>query len=149
MQTYGLAHRREQIATRLLAATANLRADAAVVMVRRVALALHGARTTRDDARLDRCPDDAQIDFGLAGQDAADAVADVGAVEIEPDGPGQVQRVRLAKTGVRAAGAGGGTVVAVVNTAQQQVPIQADRPRMPLDDVPNRHVVLLCVANAE
>ena len=56
-------------------------------MVGGVALALHSARTTRDDARLDRCPDDAQIDFGLAGQDAADAVADVGAVEIEPVGP--------------------------------------------------------------
>ena len=55
--------------------------------------------------------------------------------------PGQVQRVRLAKTGVRAGGARGGTVEAVVNTAQQQVAIQADRPGMPLDDVSNRHVV--------
>jgi hypothetical protein len=69
----GLAHRGEQIATRLPAATANLRADAAAIMVRRVALALNGARTTHDDARLDRYPNDAQIDFGLAGQDAADA----------------------------------------------------------------------------
>jgi hypothetical protein len=145
----GLAHRREQIATRLLAATANLRADAAVIMVRRVALALNGARTTHDDARLDRCPNDAQIDFGLAGQDAADRVADIGAVEIEPDGPDQLQCIWLAKTGVGAAGARGGTVVAVVNTAQEQVTIQADRPGMSLDDVSNRHVVLLRVAIAE
>jgi len=144
----GLAHRREQIATRLLAATANLRADAAVIMVRRVALALNGARTTHDDARLDRCPNDAQIDFGLAGQDAADRVADIGAVEIEPDGPDQLQCIWLAKTGVSAAGARGGTVVAVVNTAQEQVTIQADRPGMSLDDVSNRHVVLLRVAIA-
>jgi hypothetical protein len=144
----GLAHRREQIATRLLAATANLRADAAVIMMRRVALALNGARTTHDDARLDRYPNDAQIDFGLAGQDAADRVADIGAVEIEPDGPDQLQCIWLAKTGVGAAGARGGTVVAVVNTAQEQVTIQADRPGMSLDDVSNRHLVLLRVAIA-
>ena len=148
LSALGLAHRREQIATRLLAATADLRADAAVIMVRRVALALNGARTTHDDARLDRCPNDAQIDFGLAGQDAADRVADIGAVEIEPDGPDQLQCVWLAKTGVGAAGARGGTVVAVVNTAQEQVTIQADRPGMSLDDVSNRHVVLLRVAIA-
>jgi putative membrane protein len=144
----GSAHRREQIATRLLAATTDLRADAAVIMVRRVVLALNGARTTHDDARLDRCPNDAQIDFGLAGQDAADRVADIGAVEIEPDGPDQLQCIWLAKTGVGAAGARGGTVVAVVNTAQEQVTIQAHRPGMSLDDVSNRHVVLLRVALA-
>ena len=70
----GLAHRREQIATRLLAATANLRADAAVVMVGGVALALH--RRTHDTRRRTprSLPGRRQIDFGLAGQDAADAV---------------------------------------------------------------------------
>ena len=118
-------------------------------MVGGVALALFGARTAHDDARLDRRSDDAQIDFGLAGQDAADAVADVGAVEVEPDAPGEVQSVRLAKAGIRAGGARGGTVVAVVDRAQQQVAIQADRPGMPLDDVSNRYVVLLRVAIAE
>jgi len=114
-----------------------------------VALALLGAGTTHDDARLERRADDAQIHFGLAGQDSADAVADVGAVEIEPDASGQVQRVRLAKTCVRAGGTRGGAVVAVVDTAQEPVAIQADRARMPLDDVSNRHVVLLRVAIAE
>ena len=66
-----LAHRGEQIAARLLAAAANLRADAAVVMVGRVALALLGASTACDDAGLDRGAYDAEVGLGLAGQDPA------------------------------------------------------------------------------
>jgi hypothetical protein len=110
-------------------------------MVRRVALALIAARTTHHDACIDRGPNDAEVDLGLAGHDAADRVADIGAVEIEPDGPDQLQRVRLAEGGISAGGTRGGTVEALVNTAQEQVAINADGPRMPLDDVSNRHVL--------
>src|SRR5689334_17788267 len=96
----GLAHGREQIATGLLTAAANLRADAAVVMVGGVPLALLGARTTGDHARLERGADDSDVGFGLTGQHSADAVADIGAVEIEPDAPDELRHVRLAKAGV-------------------------------------------------
>ena len=117
-------------------------------MVGRVAFALLGARTTGDHARLEPGAGDADVGFGLAGQDAADAVADIGAVEIEPDAPDQLRHVWLAKAGVGAGGTRGRTVEALVNTEQQQVALQADRPGMPLDDVSNRHVGLLRVAIA-
>jgi hypothetical protein len=108
-------------------------------MVSRVALALFAARTTHD-ARFDRRPDDVEVDLGLAGQDAADRIADIGAVEIEPYGQDQFHHVRLAKAGVGAAGTCGGTDKALVNTAQEDASIQADGPRMPLDDFSYRHV---------
>ena len=135
----GLADRGEQVVARLLAAAAKLRADAAMVMVGRVALALIAARTTRRDTCFDRGPDDAEVGFGLAGHDAADGVADIGAVETAPDAPHHLGHVRLAEAGVGARRTRGGTVEALVNTAEQQVAIKADGPRMPLDDFCNRH----------
>src|SRR5918999_4405254 len=135
-----LAGSGEQIAARLLAAAANLSAGTAVVMVGRVAIALLGASTTRDNARLDRCPRDAEVGLGLTGHDPAGRVTHVGAVKIEPNAPHQLGHVRLAEAGVRAAGARGGTVEALVNAAQQHVAIKADGPWMPLDDFSDRHV---------
>jgi hypothetical protein len=142
------ADRGEEIAARLLAAAANLGAHAAVVMVRRVALAFIPARTTHHDARLDRGPDYTQVDFGLAGHHAADRLADVGAVEAEPDAPDQLRHVRLAEAGIGAARAGGGAIEALVDAAQEQVAIKADGPRVPLDDFSNSHVALLRVVIA-
>jgi hypothetical protein len=127
----------------VLAAAANLRADAAVVMVGRVALALIAARTTHHDARLDGGPDDTEVDFGLAGHDAAHRVAYVGAVEIEPDASRQLRNVRLAEARIGAACTRGRAIEALVDTRQEQVAINAGRPRMPLDDFSNRHVALL------
>jgi hypothetical protein len=141
MRHLRLAESCEQSAARLLAAAANLCADAAVVVVGRVAVALLGARTTCDNACLDRGSDDAEVRLGLAGHDAAGRVAHVGAVEVEPNAPHQLGHVRLAEAGVGAGGAGRGTVVALVDAAQQHVGVKAGRPRMALDDLSNRHVL--------
>ena len=118
-----LADRGEQIAARLLAAATNLCADTAVVMVRRVTIALFGTRTTRDHARLDRGANQTEVGLGLTGHDPARGLTHVGAVEIETNTPHQLGHVRLAEAGVGAAGARGGTVEALVNTAQQHITI--------------------------
>src|SRR5918999_542156 len=135
-----LANRGDQVAARLLAAATDLRANTAVVMVGRVAIALLGTGTTGDDACLGRGAYDAEVGLGLTGHDTAGGVAHVGAVETEPNAPHQIGHVRLAEAGVRAAGARGGTVEALVNAAQQHVAIKTDGPRVPLDDFSNCHV---------
>jgi hypothetical protein len=109
-------------------------------MVGRVAIALLGAGTTCDNACLDRCAYDTEVGLGLTGHDPAGRVAHVGAVKIEPNAPHQLGHIRLAEAGIRAAGARGGTVEALVNAAQQHVAIKADGPWMPLDDFSDRHV---------
>jgi hypothetical protein len=111
-----------------------------MVVVGRVAIALLGAGTTRDNARLDRCAHDTELGLGLTGHDPARRVAHVGAVETEPNAPHQLGQVRLAEAGIRAAGARGGTVEALVNAPQDEVAIKADGPGMPLDDFSDRHV---------
>jgi hypothetical protein len=123
------------IVARPLAPATNLHTDPAAVVVSRVAFTLLGAHTTHHDACFDRRPDHADIGFGLTSDHSADRVADVGAVKIEPHRPDEVQHVRFAKARVGAAGARGGTVEAPVNTAQQEVAIKADGPRMPCDDL--------------
>jgi hypothetical protein len=87
-------------------------------MVGRVAIALLGARTTRDNARLDRCTHDTELGLGLTGHHPAGRVAHVGAVKTEPNATHQLGHVRLAEAGIRAAGARGGTIEALLNTAQ-------------------------------
>ena len=109
-------------------------------MVGRMAIALLGAGTTRDNARLDRCTHDTELGLGLTGHDPAGRVAHVGAVKVEPHAPHQLGHVRLAEAGVRAAGARGGTVEALVDAAQEEVAIKADGAGMPLDDFSDCHV---------
>jgi hypothetical protein len=132
---------REQIAASLLAAATDLGAHAAVVMVGRVALALLGARTTRDSARLERGAYDAKVRFGLTGQDPAGGLAHIGAVEVQPDAPHQLRHIRLAEARVGTGGTGGRAVEALVDAAQKQISIEADRARMPVQDFSNGHVL--------
>ena len=114
-------------------------------MVGRMAIALLGASTACDNARLDRCAYDADVGLGLTGHDPAGRLAHVGAVKTEANAPHQLGHVRLAEAGVGAAGARGGTVEALFNTAQQRVAINADRARMPVDDFSNPHIPSLSV----
>ena len=116
-----------------------------MVVVGRVAIALLGASTTRDNACLERAADEAEVGFGLTGHHPPGRVAHVGAVKTEPNAPDQFGHVRLAETGVSAPGARGGTVEALFNTAQQHVAINADRARMPVDDFSNPHIPSLSV----
>jgi hypothetical protein len=111
-----------------------------VVVVRRVTIALLGARTTRDHARLDRRANQTEVGLGLTRHDPARVLTHVGAVEIEANTPHQLGHVRLAEAGVGAAGARGGTFDALVDAAQQHIAIQAEWPRMALDDFPDCHI---------
>jgi hypothetical protein len=135
-----LADSAEQIAADLLAAATDLSADTTVVVVRSVPLALLGAGTTRDHARLNHGANNAEIDLGLTGHHAAGRVANIGAIKIEPNTPHQLGHVRLAEAGVGAARARGRAVEALVDAAQQHVAVKAHRPRMALDDLSDSHV---------
>jgi hypothetical protein len=112
-----------------------------MLMVGRVPLALLATRAAGRRAGLDDCADDAEIERGLAGHDAAGGLAGVGAVEAEPNAPDQLLQVFLAETGVAAAGTGNGTVETVLDTAQERVAIKAVRLRMRLDQFSNCHFV--------
>jgi glycine/D-amino acid oxidase-like deaminating enzyme len=67
------------------------------------------------------------------------------AVVVEANAADQVLHVLLAETGVGATGAGGGTVEALADAAQQRVPIKARRLWMRLDHLLNCHFLSLPV----
>src|SRR3954468_16763194 len=110
-------------------------------MVGRVAIALLGARDTCDNACLERGAHDLEVGFSLTGHDPPSRLAHVGAVKVQPNAPHQLRHIRLAEAGVGTGGTGGRTVEALVDAAQKQVSIKADRSRMPVDDFSNRHVL--------
>ena len=111
-----------------------------MVVVSRVPLALLSASTTCDHACLHRGAKHAKIGLGLTGHDPACRVAHIGAVKIEPNTPHQLGHVRLPEARIGTARARGSTVEALINATQQHIAIQADRPRMSLDDLSNRHI---------
>ena len=110
-----------QVAAHLVAATADLGAEAAVLVVGRVLLALVGAGAARHGARLDRGAEDAEIRLGVSDEDSAGGIAGIGAVEAEANAADQLLYVGLAEVGVRAAGAHSRAVDALVDTTQKQV----------------------------
>ena len=59
-------------------------------MVGGVPLALLATGAAGRGAGLDRCADDAEIERGLSGHDAAGGLAGVGAVETEANAPDQL-----------------------------------------------------------
>jgi hypothetical protein len=97
---------------------------------------------------LNRRAEHADIGRGLAGQDAARSVAGVGAIVVEANAADQLLHVLLAETGVGATGARGGTVEALVDTAQQRLSIKARRLWMGLDHFSNCHFLSLPVGAA-
>jgi hypothetical protein len=108
--------------------------------MRRVEIALIGTSTTCDNTCLDCGAYDPDIGLGLTGHHPPGRVAHVGTVEVEPNAPHQLRHVRLAEACVSAAGASDGTLETRVNAAQQDITINADGPRMSLDDVSDCHV---------
>src|SRR5690348_4706499 len=116
-----------------------------MVVVRRVALTLIAACAAGRHTRLDRSADDFDIRLRLAAHDPACRIALVRTVLIEPNAAHQLGHVRLAETGVGAGVARRGAVKALVYAPQQQLAVEAARPRMPFDDFLNRHVVLRSV----
>ena len=133
----------DQVVAGLIAATADLGADAAVLVVGRVLLAFLGAGAAGHCARLDRRAEDAEIGLGLPDEDSAGGVAEIGAVEAEANAADELQYVRLAEVGVRTARAHSRAVDALVDTAQKQVAVEGDGARVRLEHFVNRHVTLL------
>src|SRR5262249_31935416 len=131
--------RREQVVAGLLAAAANLRTDAAVLVVSGVALALLSACFASRRARFEHCGHEAQIRLALPRHYTACRFAAVGAVEAEPNGANKLLHVGLARAGIGAGRAAGGAVEAFLDAAKERVAIQAARLRMQLDDLLKPH----------
>ena len=123
----------------MVAAAADSGADAAVLVVLGVPVTLVATGATGRRTGFDRCPENADIGRGLAGEDAARSVAGISAIEVETNAADQLLHPFLGETGVGAAGAGGGTVEALVDTAHERVAINARRLRMRPDHFLNCH----------
>ena len=121
-----LADRREQVLACLLAATAHLSADAAVLVMLGVVLTLRTTGAACHQAAFKRRANDADVGRGLAGHDAAGGIADVGAVEAEANAADQILHAALAEVSVGAAGTGGRAVAARLDAAHERIEI-ADR----------------------
>jgi hypothetical protein len=117
-----------------------------VLVVGGVPIALLGTGEAGHRTRFDDCPDQTQIRRGLAGQDAAGGVAGVGAVEAEANAAHHLPQVVLGEIGVRTAATAGGTIEALVDTAQERVAIEAHRLWMGVKDRLKGHVSPLAQA---
>jgi hypothetical protein len=74
-----------------------------------------------------------------AGSHSASRSANIGAIEVEPDAPGKILEHPLPEAGVRAGGAGLGTVVAFFNAPNQRVVCVAPDVRMGADHLHGVH----------
>ena len=135
------ADRLEQVVAGLLTAAAHLGANAAVLVVLGVPLALFATGTARHHAALNRCTDDAGVGRCLAGHDAAGGVAQIGAVEAKANAAHHLLYVVHREIRVGTTRAAGGAVEALFDTAQERALIDTCRLWMCLDYVANRHVL--------
>jgi hypothetical protein len=132
----------------LLAAAANLGADAAVVVMGGMPLALVSTGSAGRRARFDHRPEDAEIRRGLTDRDTGGRVADVNAVEAESNAAHHLAHVGLREIRVGTTRAAGGAIAAHFDTAQERGLIDTCRLRVCLHDVLNCHVVSSCAAPA-
>ena len=110
----------EEVVAYLLAASTHLGAEAAVLVVGSVPLALLGAGQAGHRTGFDARTDEAKVGRRLPCQDAAVGVANVGAVEVEPYAPNQVGALVLAETVVGAGGTASDAVHTLLNAAHDQ-----------------------------
>jgi hypothetical protein len=136
-------NRCEQVSAGLLATAADLGADATVLVVGGVLLALFGTRPAGHRASLDLRTEDAEIRLGLPDEDATGGVAGVRAVEAEANAADQLLLVRLGEVGVGAARARRRAVNAILDAAQQHVAIERAGSWVCREHVSNRHVLSL------
>jgi hypothetical protein len=134
-----LAESRQDVVACLLASTTDLGAQAAVLVMGSVPLALLCTCKARHHTRFDRCANEAEIWQRLPREDAAGRVADVGAVEIEPNATYQILQIVLAEASVGARSAADGTVEALANTTQEHLAIQVRRLAMRFENLLKRH----------
>ena len=133
--------RREQVLACLLAAATHLGADAAVLVMLGVALALRTTGAACHQAAFERCANHADVGRGLAGHDAAGVIADVRAVETEANAADQILHAGLAEVSVGAAGTGSGAVAARLDTAHERTEIADRRCGMRLEHLSNDHLL--------
>jgi hypothetical protein len=133
------ADRREKVIASLFAAAAGRRADAAVLVVGGVLVALLGTREAGRRASFEYCADEVKIGFGLPCHDPASRIAGVGAVEVEPNAPDQLWQIALRQTGVCAGGTAGGAIDTFLDAAKESIAIQAARIWMQVDDLSKSH----------
>jgi hypothetical protein len=110
-----------------------------VLVVLGVALAFLLRGPARHHAGLDRRAYDAGVRSGLACDDTAGGIADVGAVETQADAADHLGQVALAEVGVGAARTGCGALAARLDTPHTRVEIDRAGVRMRLEDLSNRH----------
>jgi hypothetical protein len=111
-----------------------------MVVVGGVSLAFLATDAAGRRAGFDRCTEEAEIGCGLARDDAAGRVADVGTVEVEPNAADQLLHVFLTEAGVGAARARSGTVETLVDTTQERAALEAGRLGMRVDHLSNGHL---------
>jgi hypothetical protein len=136
-----LANSGENFVAYLVASTTHFEAQAAVLVVGSMALALFGTNEAGNRAGFDRCADEPKIRQSLPVNDAAGRVADVGAIEVEPNAPHQVRQILLTQTSIGACHAARRTVDALANASQEQLAIQGRRLGMSLEHLLKRHTL--------
>jgi hypothetical protein len=129
-----------QVVACLLTAATDFGANAAVLVVSGVAIALFGTDEASHRTCLDHCADKAEIRGSLACHDSPGRVAGVGAVETEASAPNHVAHVLLGEIRIGATRAAGNTVQAGLNTALERVAILDGRLWMHQDDLWKVHV---------
>ena len=134
-QALSSANRCDQVAAGLLAAAAVLGANAAVIVMGGMPLALITTGSAGGRAGFDHCPEDAEIRRGLTYRDPGGSVAGVGAVEAEANAAHHLVHVVFGEIGVGTTRAAGATVEALFDTAKERVVVNARRLWMCLDDV--------------
>ncbi len=92
-------------------------------------------------AGLDHRPEDAEVRRGLPDRDPGGSGAGIGAVEAEANAAHHLVHVVLGEIGVGTTRAAGGTLEALLDTAQERVVIHAGRLWMGLHDVLDCHVL--------
>ena len=128
---------------RNFAAASRFCANPAMFVHLGVALALLGANPAGFFASFNRGDDDAFIGAGAARGDVACRGANVRAIKIEPDALTQFEHHLLAKTGVRADGAGLRAVKTFLNATDERVVGRDPHLRMGADHFMSVHNVFL------
>src|SRR5262245_15541258 len=142
-ESVALAKGCEEVVAYLLAASTHLGAEAAVLVVGSVQLALLGAGQAGHRTGFDAGADDAKVGRCPSCQDASGGVANVGAVQAEPNASNQGGAVVLAETIVGARGTARDAVETLLNAAQDHVAIQGCRVWMQLEYLWKDHVLPL------
>jgi hypothetical protein len=102
-----------------------------------VPLAFLGADTARLRTRFDHLAGELRLEGSLPRQYTTRRLADIRAVEVEPDTADELLNGRLTEAGVGAAGAGRRAADALVDTARKRVAVDARRLRMSPDHLLN------------